>query len=80
MASVRWFIGWARFLRRLRNLERTVGMMRACPCCGAVLALGHEKVALLEIEPGASVAVCRWGVAELKDKLALKRMRKARGA
>lgn len=55
-------------------------MMRACPCCGAVLALGHEKVALLEIEPGASVAVCRWGVAELKDKLALKRMRKARGA
>ena len=71
---------WLWLPGRIRVLERQMTVLKACPCCGAVLVVGHEKVSVMETAPGMRQAVCRWGRAEVERKAQLNGMRKARGA
>jgi hypothetical protein len=78
MRKVRAFFHWFRFLARLRDLERMVAVLKACPCCGAVLVVGHDQVAIIEVAPGVQRAVCRWGKAQLERTASLRELRKRR--
>lgn len=69
LARLRAVGRWLRLLKRLKDLEASMGALKSCPGCGAAMVLGHPKVAIVEVAPGQRRAVCRWCHGDLMNRL-----------
>ena len=69
LARARALVHWFRFLARLRDLERTLGMLKACPGCGEVILIGHPAVKTIELGPDVVLPVCKWCRGTIVERL-----------